>query len=220
MNYIEKSANSESKQQKKERKKAKKQENKKKQGNKAENGEKFEQKYIKELPLEMNKDFSFGIEKEKLRILLDQLLQFHEKHIILINDDLKSLWVAVFGILNKFLDYHYISGALVKIDETVKDLKNIPVKNKVCLIHLKTNLKKGFQKMFNQLKFFSFDAKKENTKGILVKEDGWYLVRYEKDSDKLSVTKHLKFLDIDNGKVKLREDYIEFFEIVISFLKN
>jgi hypothetical protein len=185
------------------------------------------QNILIELPLEISKTFLFTLsEKEKLKTLIENFQFSHQNHLIATKTDYNCLMINTFGIVNNFLSYFYIHGALIKMDKPLDNLANIPINNQVCLVLFKTQFpennfeNKDLKNLSKDLQLHCHIANKEIGKGIIVSENSWYLSFYGKTKEKISVTKPLKYFEIEKGKIKVKENYVDFFEMLISFIKN
>ena len=157
--------------------------------------------------------------------MLDQILFFHDKHCLLSKKDFDSVRIETLAILNHFLNYCYVNKALFKVDKTDPNFENPPMKNQVCLLKFKEFSeeqlqKNGFKKMFIKLQNHCQILKIERGKGIISRANLWFLVQYDKKKEKIAVSKPLSFFNAEKGKIKLADNYVGFFETVISFFKN
>ena len=175
-------------------------------------------------PLKISKLFNFdNSQKQTLKSLIDSFLAIYERHLITKKNDYRCLASETLGIASYFLDLYFQENAFIKIDDPSQNLNHLPISGKVCLIFIKklsnSNISINFK---NDLRKFCKIANRGLGKGIGISNinNSSQLLIYDAMKDTLFVSQPLNYFDVRNGRIKLREDYVEFFEILISFLKN
>ena len=149
----------------------------------------------------------------------------HQQHLITSKEDFVCLSIETLNIASYFLDCFYLNNSLIKKNDINFDaLENIPIKNTICLCFtmvMKKNLEDMEEKVSSFGKNLGQHCKLANVpfaKGIFSREFLWYLAHYHRINETISISRSLRFFEIHDGRIKICENYVEFFETLISFM--
>ena len=165
------------------------------------------------------KSYFVDSQKQTIKSRIDSLLILHENSLITHKSEYQALVKVAFGIVCNFLELYVLHNAISKIDNPLQKIeKYLPNLNNICLLFFKKISKiKGME---SQLKNLCKQCKREYGKGISVVDNVCRFLLYDNNKKELSVSEPIMHFDVKNCQIKLKENYMKFFESLISFIEN